>query len=100
MDQGILFSIGIYHCLPDGPTIAFLAATVCAHRKWRLSIPLYFSKGKQTSNSPSVDRIDNSKGYIKGNIQFVALPINYLKGELTHEQTIEVLKTISNFYKP
>jgi len=48
----------------------------------------------------SLDRIDSSKGYTKENIEFVSLPINYLKSDqLTKEKTLELLKVISfNFH--
>ena len=48
----------------------------------------------------SVDRIDNSKGYIKGNIEFISLPINYLKSDqLSKEETFKLLTNISsNFH--
>lgn len=43
----------------------------------------------------SLDRIDNSKGYIKGNIHFVSTPINYMKSTMSHKETIDFLKQIS-----
>lgn len=48
-----------------------------------LGTPLFFSLGKQTNNSPSVDRRDNSKGYIKGNICVMSLAANRMKNDLT-----------------
>lgn len=48
----------------------------------------------------SLDRIDNTKGYIKGNIEFISLPINYLKADqFTKKETLNFLKNItSNFH--
>ena len=34
-----------------------------------LQIPLFVSKGQQTGNSPSLDRIKRERGYVPGNIQ-------------------------------
>jgi len=43
----------------------------------------------------SIDRIDSTKGYIKGNIQFVSTAINYMKHSMTHDETIELINIIS-----
>lgn len=52
------------------------------------------------SNDPiitaSLDRIDSSKGYIKGNIQFVSMAMNFMKGKMSHEQTLELINIIKN----
>ena len=53
---------------------------------------------KNPITSASLDRIDSSKGYIKGNIQFVSRSINYMKGEMNHKETIHLCKLIANFY--
>ena len=40
----------------------------------------------KTPDRASLDRIDTSKGYVKGNIQFVSLMAQYAKNEFTDEQ--------------
>lgn len=50
-----------------------------------LGIPLYYSN-KRTHNTPSLDRIDNSKGYIKGNISVISWKANRIKNNLSIEQ--------------
>lgn len=43
----------------------------------------------------SIDRIDNTKGYIKGNVQLVSLPLNYAKNrtnDFTIKKLIKVIK--------
>lgn len=60
-----------------------------------LGIPLKIGVGLPTDNSPSLDRIDNSKGYTKENIIVVSHRANTLK----RNATIEELEKVVNFYK-
>jgi hypothetical protein len=50
-----------------------------------LNIPVFFSKGAQTDNTPALDRIDNNKGYIKGNVCVISHKANRHKADLTFE---------------
>jgi hypothetical protein len=50
-----------------------------------LGIPLYSSK-LNTDNSPSIDRIDNKKGYIKDNIQIISTRANRIKNDSSFEE--------------
>lgn len=49
-------------------------------------IPIIPATGYRTDNSPSLDRIDNTKGYVKGNVAVVSWLANCRKGDLTLEQ--------------
>lgn len=58
-------------------------------------IKLQQGVGKQSNCSPSVDRIDPAKGYVKGNVVVVSNRANSIK----REATIEELKKIVAFYE-
>lgn len=45
----------------------------------------------------SLDRIDSSKGYIKGNVQFISTPINLMKSDKSQESVKKFLKEISEY---
>lgn len=68
---------------------------ICPYSKVSLVLPTYKDTVKDIRYRASLDRIDSSKGYIKGNVQFISTSINYLKGEMSHEDTIEFLQIIS-----
>lgn len=51
-----------------------------------LKIPLFRTRGKRTHNTPSLDRIDNSKGYIIGNVQVISWRANQLKNNASLQE--------------
>ena len=60
-----------------------------------LGIPLYLSDCGLTGHSPTLDRVDNAKGYVKGNVVVVSWRANRLKSDAT----IEELRAIADFYE-
>ena len=54
---------------------------------------------KANHNDPiytaSLDRIDSNKGYIKGNVQFISTAINYMKNNMSNEDTVKLCKIIA-----
>jgi hypothetical protein len=69
----------------------------CPYTGLKLLQPKYNSRN-DIQTTASLDRIDCSKGYIKGNIQFVSMAINYAKSTLTHEEMLTLCRTIANYW--
>lgn len=51
-----------------------------------LGIPLQVQKDNRADASPSLDRIDNSKGYVPGNVAIISLRANRIKSDATPEE--------------
>ena len=69
---------------------------LCIYTNVKLVLPLYNTNPSLTEQA-SLDRIDSSKGYIPGNIQFVCSCINLLKNKLSDLEVKHFLKKISSF---
>lgn len=67
----------------------------CAYSQVKLTHPSY-KKSNDTRFTASLDRIDSSKGYVKGNVQFISIAINYMKGQMSDENIKEFIKIICN----
>lgn len=53
-----------------------------------LGIPLFMGTGKQSDNSPSLDRLIPELGYVKGNIMVMSHLANVMKNSATWEQCV------------
>ena len=53
---------------------------------------------KRDLRNASLDRIDSSKTYEEGNVQFVAWPINYAKNNMSDRQMKKFMKLIKQSY--
>lgn len=62
-------------------------------------IPIYFCSSRQKNmlqfNTASLDRIDSSKGYIKGNVQWVHKWVNNMKLDFSMQEFIQFCKQIA-----
>lgn len=64
-----------------------------------LKIKIEKSSGKAKANSPSLDRIIPSLGYVKGNIQVISNKANSMKNDATPEQLLNFANWIIDFFK-
>lgn len=62
-----------------------------------LGIKLETGDRKNHYNAPSIDRIDNSKGYTKDNIMIVSTKLNLLKKDATIDELIKIGDFYRNF---
>lgn len=68
---------------------------VCIYSKVELTYPKYNSTNDPIFTA-SLDRIDSSKGYDKGNVQYVSIAMNHMKNSMTHEQTLKLIALIKD----
>ena len=71
---------------------------ICPYSGIQLVIPTYQYNHNNPIFTASVDRIDSSKGYIPGNIQFVSTCINYLKNTMSDKDTRFICKCIAEHF--
>lgn len=83
--RGIIWSIE-YEDIKDLPLICYYSG-----------IELTFKRGE--FNTLSLDRLDSSKGYEKGNVVFSSVTANYMKSELSQEEFISMCKKIAAHHK-
>lgn len=61
-----------------------------------LGIPLSVNDGFAKDNSPSIDRVDPNKGYVKGNCCVISCKANRMKQENTLEDLLKIIDYIKN----
>lgn len=63
-----------------------------------LKLPLYRGIAKSIPNSPTIDRIDNSKGYIKGNVWVISNLANQMKSSADKDQLLMFSQWVAGAY--
>lgn len=65
-----------------------------------LGVPLVVKSGSSggSDNSPALDRIDNSKGYVKGNVQVISHLANMMKSSANVEQLQKFASWVNNTF--
>lgn len=69
---------------------------ICPYTGLKLQLPTY-KKCNNIWYRASLDRIDSTKGYVVGNIQFISTPINFMKSTMSDLETKQYLKLISAY---
>ncbi len=64
---------------------------VCPYTKIEM---IQQTHGHHTLKTASLDRIESSKGYIKGNVEFVCLFVNFGKNKFLKEDVIQFFSTV------
>ncbi len=62
-----------------------------------LGIPLVFNSGKPKDNSPTLDRVDITKGYTKDNVCCISYRANRIKNDATYDELLRVVRYMDIF---
>lgn len=62
-----------------------------------LGIPLFVGRGGVCPNSPTLDRIDSSKGYVKDNVWVISYKANTIKSNATPEELLRIATKLADF---
>ena len=68
---------------------------VCPMTGWILELPTQSKKYKLTSKTASLDRIDNSKGYVLGNVRFVSVIFNFARNKFSDIDVIKFAQAVA-----
>jgi hypothetical protein len=67
---------------------------ICVFSGIQLILSSHSKIKKNPIYSASLDRIDSSKGYIKGNIQWISRAINFMKSDMSDEMVNELIEIL------
>lgn len=70
---------------------------ICPYTRIKMDLPSGSKPDKEGLPArASLDRIDSSKGYVRGNVEFVCLSVNYAKNGFSKEQMQDFIRQIRN----
>lgn len=69
---------------------------VCPYTGLKMLLPQTSADRISSPKKASLDRIDSSKGYVKGNVEFVCMAINLAKNKFTKQDTISFISEIKS----
>ena len=75
------------------------SCNVCVYSGVKLTLPTHIQNNNPLVTA-SIDRIDSTKGYVKGNIQYISITANHAKNSMSHEQMLEFCGLIIENKKP
>lgn len=68
---------------------------ICPFTGWKLILPQDASNwDNKNPRNASLDRIDNSMGYVKDNVRFIAVMANLARGTFSDDQVIDFCKAV------
>lgn len=70
---------------------------VCPVLGIELDYSIFTGKKAPLPNAPSIDRIDNSKGYIPGNVRVISYRANRLKSDMTLQEARLLVKDLESY---
>lgn len=65
-----------------------------------LGIPLFFTVGRTTDNTPTLDRVDNTKGYTRDNVVVISYRANRIKNDSTLDELVAVTVYVAEHLTP
>ena len=66
----------------------------CPFTGFDLELRRYKDDSQLNIKSASLDRIDNSKGYVQGNVRFVSVMFNFARNKFSDEEVIEFAQAV------
>jgi hypothetical protein len=69
---------------------------ICPYTGYTMTLPETSHKHLKSPFMASMDRIDSSKGYVKGNVEFVCVSANFAKNSFPKEEMLKFWQNIPN----